>query len=296
MFEQVCLNVEKHKTMLKACVKRGAFIRGSRRAPTPFAAVPLSAKHDTEPDVQCTTSHDNGHKKENNYRVLLHINTLNNMTTQRQERNGAASQSLRRRLHVVFVVDSTGSMAVYLEALKRSLGQVNALLEVMFPSSADVSIYSYKDYSDGDQRLTSIGPAKRAQLLRFCDGLHPAGGGDMAEASKTALNAVLWRLRRLRQQQKKTGEDSGDDENDDTTIVFHYTDAPPHHKKTNAHGMNIGREIKALEGTKPGFDWCKICKRFRRLKQKNRVHLFTIVPKSAPGGSVVPHSLLCSET
>lgn len=218
------------------------------------------------------------------------------MTTQRKERNGSASPSLRRRLHVVFVVDSTGSMAVYLEALKRSLGQVNALLEVMFPSSADVSIYSYKDYSDGDQRLTSIGPAKRAQLLRFCDGLHPAGGGDVAEASKTALNAVLWRLRRWRQQQQKTGEDSGGEENDDTTIVFHYTDAPPHHKKTNAHGMNIGREIKALEGTKPGFDWCKICKRFRRLKQKNRVHLFTIVPKSAPGGSVVPHSLLCSET
>jgi len=183
-----------------------------------------------------------------------------------EERASAVSSS--HRLHLVFVVDTTGSMQVYLAALKEALCQVTALLQILFPSSADVSVLTYEDYGDGKRLFRKVVQGSYRELSSFCSNLKPGGGADLAEASKTALNFLLSKMIRVWQ--------------DDTVVVFHYTDAPPHHKLTNDSGPNRGKEQRALLNQKPGFDWCKISKRFR--KKSENVKLFTIVPESSPAG------------
>lgn len=178
----------------------------------------------------------------------------------------APSSPRQQHLHVVFLVDTTGSMGTYLLALKRALGQVCSLLHALYPDqNADVSVICYKDYGDGPRLLQKKIQKPYQELFNFCAALQPVGGGDMAEATKTALNC----LSKLVKQWKN-----------DTTVVFHYTDAPPHHARTNVSGVNRPKEKKALQNETLGYDWCKISRRFRKVQ--DRVKLHTIVPKDSP--------------
>ena len=172
-------------------------------------------------------------------------------------------QEQTSHLHIVFVVDTTGSMNVFLQALKESLHQINALLRVLFPESSAISVLTYKDYCQYPRKevMRCKIQGSYAELSEFCATLSATGGGDLAEASKTAFNQVS----RLARNKKN-----------DTMIVLHYTDAPPHVRLTNPSGSNRLREMKALEGKRPGFDWCHISKRFRKIS--HRVRLFTLVP------------------
>lgn len=138
-------------------------------------------------------------------------------------------------LHVVFMVDTTASMGTYLTALKRALCQVCSLLHVLYPDSADLSVICYEDYGDGKRLLRSMIQKPFPELYSFVSGLIPGGGGDIAEASKTALIHLSKLIRNWKE---------------DTTIVFYYTDAPPHHKLTNPDGSNRPKEDRALKDEK----------------------------------------------
>lgn len=101
-------------------------------------------------------------------------------------------QEQTSNLHIVFVVDTTGSMNVFLQALKESLHQINALLRVLFPESSDISVLTYKDYCQYPRKevMRCKIQGSYAELSEFCATLSATGGGDLAEASKTAFNQV----------------------------------------------------------------------------------------------------------
>ena len=194
--------------------------------------------------------------------------------------------------HVIFLVDCTGSMGDFINSMPETLVQIYSVLSVLFGDSAEVSIVAYEDYSDGEKNLLRRCVGKtREQTLSFAKSLKAGGGGDVPEATKTALNAVL---KIIRQSSVPSSQ----------TIVFHYTDAVCHHpSNSESQGVhsNGAREQSLLELSKNGdapssqlssasgwpstalstshtvgFDWVKICSEFR----KQEIRAFSFTPRS----------------
>jgi hypothetical protein len=193
-------------------------------------------------------------------------------------------------VHIIFVVDSTGSMGNFINSMPDTLTQVYSILAVLFGTSAEVSIVEYSDYSDGEKNLLRKCVGKsREQTLQFVNGLKAGGGGDVPEASKTAMAAVL---KIIRQSAISSSQ----------TLVFHYTDAVCHHPTnfaTKGLTCNGARERKLLTTSSkcnvptplekagitgwkstaiatfnnPGFDWVSICSTFH--SEEIRVYSFT---------------------
>ncbi len=220
------------------------------------------------------------------------------------------------RAHLVFLVDCTGSMGDFINSMPSTLTQVFSVLNVLFGDSAEVSVVAYEDYSDGEKKVLRkcVGRSREATLA-FARRLKAGGGGDIPEASKTALAAVLKVVRASATPGAQT-------------LVFHYTDAAPHHPANfaSASGSCNGRRERKLltassapnHGAKqgegktpsttrwqrwpppassaknllagasgwmsthaatagnPGFDWVAICRAFRDLG----VRVFSFTPRS----------------
>ena len=194
--------------------------------------------------------------------------------------------------HIIFVVDCTGSMGDFINSMPSTLEQIFSVLAVLFGDSALVSIVAYEDYSDGEKKLLRKCVGKtREQTLQFARSLKAGGGGDVPEATKTALGAVLKIIRTSVVPSNQS-------------VVFHYTDAAPHHPSNydfNGSSCNGRREKSLLEKSmnggipeivmaptsgwkstaistsgNPGYDWVDICQSF---KQQD-IKLWSFTPRS----------------
>jgi len=163
-------------------------------------------------------------------------------------------------VRIIFLVDATGSMGSYCSSVGSTLQQLFAVLDVLFEGKAQVDIVSYEDYCDGERVLQACISDKhsREQLKDTAAKLKAGGGGDAPEAVKTALNHIIEMLRAANV--SNLGASC-------RTVVVHYTDAPPHHnsKLVGSSAQNLRKEIQAMKGKDPGFDWMRICQAFRQL-------------------------------
>jgi len=175
-----------------------------------------------------------------------------------------------KKIDIYILCDTTGSMGTYVSSLVSTIEQISAMVRLLLPKRARISVVSYKDYCEGVNVCTyaPIGSSE-SELNSFINGLKPDGGGDLPEATKTGLHKILDMI-------KEAGEtkasDHGDTINSHRSIVIHYTDAPPHCEQSKSSG-NIKLEREALKNKKPGFDWIAICKAFIDLN----VPVFTFI-------------------
>ena len=138
--------------------------------------------------------------------------TLRQPSDGEDEAFAALAEAERHRAHLIFVIDATGSMGHFIESLPDTLVQVFTVLDVLFGDTAEVSLLAYEDYSDGERAVLRRCVGKsRKQTLAFAKALKPGGGGDIPEATKTALVATLRAIRRA--------ETPGNQ-----TVVMHFTD------------------------------------------------------------------------
>ena len=125
---------------------------------------------------------------------------------------------------LVIVIDTTGSMGVFLTALRTALPQVLRLLRLLPGTVERIGAMSYKDYDavpivrvsfSGWDLVSSGAP----NVVRFINGLRPTGGGsDSGEASKSAASRLIDEVSWLERRQ---------------TLVVWYTDSPPHFEVNN---------------------------------------------------------------
>eukprot|EP01023_Acetabularia_acetabulum_P005584 TRINITY_DN12293_c0_g1_i2.p1 TRINITY_DN12293_c0_g1~~TRINITY_DN12293_c0_g1_i2.p1 ORF type:complete len:997 (+),score=162.69 TRINITY_DN12293_c0_g1_i2:64-3054(+) len=174
-----------------------------------------------------------------------------------------------KQLHLVFVVDTTGSMGSYCTSVGTTVEQIGTIANLITynpdePASnqggVDISIVNYQDYCDKTVVDSTAWGQNWNAVVQKSQSLRPGGGGDEDEAQKTAFNEVLSKL-----------EEQEDDLHN--TVVFHYTDAPPHAFVTQQSVGNPQKERDALQGKKPGFDWIDICKACK----KQNLKVFTFI-------------------
>jgi hypothetical protein len=145
--------------------------------------------------------------------------------------------------------------------------QFIAVIKVLLPNRARLSVISYKDYCDSTT-CSHIGiDSSEQDLLRFISSLRADGGGDAPEATKTGFNEVI---RMVDESIQKDGDIS-------QSIIIHYTDAPPHHDQSDSTESNKRNEKAALQGKTPGYDWISICKHF----QKNEIPIYTFLTEKS---------------
>ncbi|KDQ17823.1 hypothetical protein BOTBODRAFT_171538 [Botryobasidium botryosum FD-172 SS1] len=149
---------------------------------------------------------------------------------------------------ILVVVDATGSMGSYLDALRSSIPEILAL-STLSGSFQRLGIIAYRDYTDGNSVLNFSG--WNSDLTGFAQGLDPWGGGDYPEAAKTALIKTLEIVERK-------------------TLVLWYADAPPHHRSVTS--INREAEIKAFP--QRTTDWVKLA---YEVEQKDCV-VFSFIP------------------
>ncbi|MFH0947012.1 MAG: VWA domain-containing protein [Planctomycetota bacterium] len=117
-----------------------------------------------------------------------------------------------RGLDLVFLVDTTASMELFLRAAKRTVDRIITDLSALVPNTR-LGIVAYRD--EGDQYVTRATPisADRYAILNFLEGLEARGGGDVPEAILDALEFALdelpWRK-------------------DAHRVILIVADAPPH--------------------------------------------------------------------
>lgn len=177
--------------------------------------------------------------------------------------------------HIVFLVDGTGSMGSYLQALTREvLPQCIQMCRLMASDSVAIDAIVYRDY-DLNAVQTCIGRSTD-ELQRFLYDQRAEGGQDWAEAQKTAFNALL--------------ENFAADQAPANVVVLHYTDAPPHHggeftkKRQLNHPSLIKAERKFLKNKRPGFDWLDIC----RDLHKKKIPVFSFLAKQRCNTDTAP--------
>lgn len=151
--------------------------------------------------------------------------------------------------HLVFLVDGTGSMGSFLDALRDDvLPQSIEMARLMGGADLKIHCIVYRDYDVSPVVQQCIGGSER-DLQAFIKRQKPHGGADTPEATKTGFNALLDSFAKS-----------------DHVLVCLFTDAPPHHALTGSTA--IGMERAALKTYRPGFnnndragfDWIDICR------------------------------------
>ena len=108
-----------------------------------------------------------------------------------------------------FVIDTTGSMNVYLHALNSTLIEIIALSKLI--GINEIGILTYKDYSEKEVTKWSGWKSTFHDLQEFAGNMTADGGEDYPEAARTAAYELAKVL-----------------DPDTKTIVMWFTDAPPH--------------------------------------------------------------------
>ena len=114
-------------------------------------------------------------------------------------------------VRLCFVIDTTGSMNNYLQALQRYLVEIIALSSLIGMDS--IGILTYSDYSETIVTKWSGWKKNYKDIKDFIGTLHAHGGDDYPEAVRTAIYDLS----------KIISENANE-----KTIVIWYTDAPPH--------------------------------------------------------------------
>lgn len=174
---------------------------------------------------------------------------------------------------LLLVADATGSMQTYLNSLRVSLPQIISV-SALTNSFSRIGLLYYRDYDMSEplewygwidpSKLVGPDQSHQHDLVSVAKSVVADGGGDYAEATKTAL-AKVYEVSRV----------------EATTIVLLYTDAPPHTTITNDLQAYGNMERKALENWKYGthghrfVDWVSACETLR--KGDKRIHTYTII-------------------
>ncbi|QKX55088.1 uncharacterized protein TRUGW13939_02180 [Talaromyces rugulosus] len=179
---------------------------------------------------------------------------------------------------LLIVADATASMQTYLTSLRVSLPQIISV-SALTNSFSRIGLLYYRDYDMSDplewhgwiEPSKLVGPNQNDQpdLVSIAKNVQADGGGDYAEATKTAL-AKVYEVSRA----------------EATTIVLLYTDAPPHAISNGGKGLDgYGpTERKALEKGKHAIhgrhfvDWTSACGTLRN--GGKRIHVYTIIDSS----------------
>lgn len=162
------------------------------------------------------------------------------------------------QIEIIFVIDTTGSMGSYIEAMKKSISIMLLMLQVMTLNCLKVSIFSYKDYCDSPMPVWSCIHGTFDELTNFVSSLTASGGGDTPEATKTAMWQVINLLR-------FTG-------NGPSTLVVWMTDAPPH--CLFSREINYEKEKRAHLNSTNDFDLCEIYRAF----EMTGAMMVTVIP------------------
>ena len=139
---------------------------------------------------------------------------------------------------LLLITDATHSMRSYLCALNISLPQIIAV-SALTDAFANIGVLAYRDYYEGEITEWSgwhgrNGTLSKDGLLDFVRGLKTASGGNIPEATKTALA----RAHSVTRSGAKT-------------LVLLYTDAPPHLKWERMGSIAVKEQDFLLGG---GFD------------------------------------------
>ena len=156
---------------------------------------------------------------------------------------------------LLFVVDGTGSMAAFLDALRSVLPQFAHLTGLMSPDQGRIGVLVYRDYDERPVVEFSGWSASTVldTLETFVKLQTARGGGDGPEAAKTAAWAACDLLV-------------------EGARVFWFCDAPPHHLKGTSWARHIDAEKEALQAAGRSFDWIEICRRLAA--ERAEVHVF----------------------
>lgn len=158
------------------------------------------------------------------------------------------------RYDLCFVIDSTGSMQVYLDALRSSLLEIVAISKMIGIES--IGILTYKDYTDKYVTQWSGWKDTYKDLETFICDIHAEGGDDYPEAVRTAS----FELSRYSK---------------NPTIVIWFADAPPHCHIAKSSENNMRAEKEALGDA---FDWIYLCSELCM----RSCHVFPIIYSSDP--------------
>lgn len=138
---------------------------------------------------------------------------------------------------LLILVDATYSMSDYLTSLQTSIPKIVSI-SALTDCFSRIGLLAYRDYGDEDliqwigwQRPRKDDPVQNElsheDLALASRNIHPNGGGDYPEATKTGLAKAYQEMRE-----------------DATTIILLYTDAPPH---TTANGAGFTSDNHTLE-------------------------------------------------
>lgn len=180
--------------------------------------------------------------------------------------------------HLLFKIDSTGSMGQWISALNQSLPSIIKSM-AMTNIFEKIGIIVYHDYDMPEKKLCrfsgfcdSTNPTQVNSLQKFSSGLKPEGGAGAPECVKTCLFKISEIIKTVKGK----------------TYIIHLTDAPPHEvKRLDNEGT---KEQKKL-GDK--FDWIKLVDSFLTSNQNVRymclttcVHSFYCYLAQRTGGDV----------
>lgn len=164
---------------------------------------------------------------------------------------------------ILFLVDSTSSMATYVSSLKHSIMQLFSLINLL-DLDIMVAVMSYKDQSDLAP-ITWSGWVylDDPSIYKYIDSIWVGGGSaDFAETSKLALTVAAIEC--------ASSKDA---------LVIHYSDAPPHcdsfYFNHFSDGTNGRLEKNHLMNLKKPTDWVDICNNISK-----NLHVVTLYSKN----------------
>lgn len=141
-------------------------------------------------------------------------------------------------LDVVFVFDSTSSMAEFLKRVKIKIANLVATFKKLVPT-ARIGLVTYRDV--GDDFVTKVHRLTYGtkSLQNFLRDIYPVGGGDLEEAVDEALRVAIDELN-WRKRSKK--------------IILLIGDAPPHQKDMEKTTALIEKFRKKMGGMVAALD------------------------------------------
>jgi len=141
-------------------------------------------------------------------------------------------------LDIVFVFDSTSSMASFLTQVKFKIANLIATFKKLVPTSR-IGLVTYRDV--GDDFVTKKHPLTHGNqsLQAFLSGIDPVGGGDWEEAVGEALRVAIEELNWKKKSKK---------------IILLIGDAPPHKKDMPQTLQLIEKFRNNMSGTVSALD------------------------------------------
>jgi len=143
----------------------------------------------------------------------------------------------RRKLDLVFCVDTTSSMQGEIDTVKSTVKKMVSQLSTLQKAQVRVGLVAYRDI--GDDYVTKVFPfaSDIDKVVHDISGLEAQGGGDGPESVEKGLHSALYEL-------------SWDKDKETAKLLFLIGDAPPHDnvdwKKECAAAVEHGIQINTI--------------------------------------------------